>query len=517
MPVPTDTTPVPGAVASELTAPRVRYSGGSIIAEGGVVYKSGESTVRAERLEVNTETGQITAVGDVLVEKLTQTRVREHTPKSLPKRSHMEGVLETLRGQNFAYNIKTRQGNVDNADLRLENFALSTQHIVINGQRYEAHNVILRPGALTEADEKIYGKPPFSLRAKKVVVDMAGAKRTGAQSVSDPAAPGSAASGGTTPAAAGMRVAATGAGLYYHNTKILPVPSYILQQATSGAGGRDNSAFRLTPQLSFNGTDGALLTTTVRFPISKDPLGPSLVGDLGLSAKIGVRGGGTLTYPTKAGNFMLRGRKNDIVTTQLTSRIVLDRTPEVIYASPAMKLFDLPGHQTAKFGMDLGMGHFDERIVGGGGTGDVSANRTTVSVVATTRSEEHDGPYVELFALGSKYSNTSTNYRTKGFEVGYYGNVTKRVRGLFSYRSTDVDGATPFRFDLIEIARELRTTFDVSLTPRYIVPIDLRYDLDRNQLRDTRFGLLRNYKTFAYGLTYQTARRELKLEIRQGF
>jgi hypothetical protein len=91
------------------------------------------------------------------------------------------------------------------------------------------------------------------------------------------------------------------------------------------------------------------------------------------------------------------------------------------------------------------------------------------------------------------------------------------VRGLFSYRATDVRGSTPFRFDRIEIARELRTTFDISLSPRYIVPIDLRYDIDLRRLRDERFGILRNYKTFAYGLTYQTARHELRLDFRQGF
>ena len=49
------------------------------------------------------------------------------------------------------------------------------------------------------------------------------------------------------------------------------------------------------------------------------------------------------------------------------------------------------------------------------------------------------------------------------------------------------------------------------------MPIDLRYDLDRKEFRDKSIGLLRSYKAFAYGMSYQAARRELKFEFRSGF
>lgn len=503
--------------SSQLTAPRVRYSGSSIIAEGGVVYQSGESTVRAQRLQIDTATGDITAIGEVMVERLTQSQRRLMTPKDLPKRTTTEPFLETLRGENLTYNARTRRSKVDKAELRLSNFSLNTANIIINGQRYEARDVILRPGALTEAEEKIYGRPPFSLRADLVTVE-SGVKGGGATEISDSASPGSPGAGGRSQTASrgSVRVAAKGAALYYKNTKILPVPSYALRQATAGAGSRDDAAYQLTPRFSFNSTDRLLLTTKLRFPISKDPLGPAVLADLGLSARIGVRGGATLQYPTQFGSFTLRGRKNDIVTTQLTNRIVLDRLPEVIYSLPTVPLLNLPGGRRARLDIDLGTGRFNERTVGGGG-GEIRANRSALNLVATTRSNDKDGPYVELFAATSRYSNFAPHYRTTGYEVGYYGSITKRVRGLFSYRATDVNGSTPFRFDRVEIARELRSTFDVMVTPRWLIPVDLRYDLDQGRLRDERFGLLRNYKSFAYGVTYQTARRELKLEVRQGF
>ncbi|HEX8551173.1 MAG TPA: hypothetical protein VF681_06410 [Abditibacteriaceae bacterium] len=495
----------------------MRYLGGRIIGEGGIVYESGAGTVRAERVEIDTVSGQLTAFGTVSVERLTETDRREITPKGLPKRSRRETVLETLRGENFVYNARTQQGSLDKAELRLSGFALSTDSLVINGRRYVARNVVIRPGALSTEEEKIYGRAPFSLRAKTVTVDIGGRSSETVAINSNAATPGSAASGGNSQDRGPARIVASGAALFYKNTKLLPVPSYILRQATAGSGTREDAPYRLTPRLSLNSTDKFLLTTTLRLPLSKDPLGPAVMADLGLSARIGVRGGATLTYPTRFGSFLLRGRKNDIITTQLTNRIVLDRTPEVIFSTPGATLFNLPGGQKARFGLNFGTGRFSERTIGGSG-GQVESNRSTVDAILTTRSEERDGPYVELFALASRYSKfRNNNYRTTGFEVGYYGNITNRVRGLFSYRATDVKGSTPFRFDRVEIARELRTTFDISLTPRYIVPIDLRYDLDLGKLRDERFGLLRNYKTFAYGVTYQTARRELKLEFRQGF
>ena len=91
------------------------------------------------------------------------------------------------------------------------------------------------------------------------------------------------------------------------------------------------------------------------------------------------------------------------------------------------------------------------------------------------------------------------------------------MRGVVSYSNTSIKGRTPFRFDKVDIKEELRSTFDIAITPRYLIPIDLRFDLGQNRFREERFGILRNYKTFAYGLTYSTAREELRFEVRQGF
>jgi hypothetical protein len=63
----------------------------------------------------------------------------------------------------------------------------------------------------------------------------------------------------------------------------------------------------------------------------------------------------------------------------------------------------------------------------------------------------------------------------------------------------------------------VRATFDFQYKPRYAIPLEFRYDIDRKDLRDASFGLLRTYKAFAYGMTYNTARSNLNFELRTGF
>lgn len=161
-------------------------------------------------------------------------------------------------------------------------------------------------------------------------------------------------------------------------------------------------------------------------------------------------------------------------------------------------------------------GKYRERIIGSSASA-VNSSRVQHSIGLTTRIDDSDGPYLDVFRTSSRYSATADRYINTGLEVGYAGQILPRVRGLFSFRSIDLKGDTPFRFDEVEIPREFRSTFDVQLSSRYLVPIDLRYDLDRKEFRDKSIGLLRSYKTFAYGLSYQAARREFKLEFRSGF
>ena len=493
---------------SRLLADRVRYDGDSIIAEGTagrpVRFESGTTNLQAQRIQIDMTTRAVQASGAVVVEnmrEIEQTELFQRPPNVGQIYNHRftnrkfriptETVTETLRGSDFSFNWGTRQGRLDHAVVQLAGFSVSANSLIVNGQRYTVHDVLLRPGGLTEAERKIYGTPPPNLRARSVTVVTGDTGRL-------------------------SRVIVKGAGLYWNNTRILPVPSYIFSAVGRRGSGRNTQTFSLIPRLSFNSADRVLVTTRVGFPLSKNPEQLSLLADLGLSARVGFRGGLGLESRTNLGDLSLRLRRSDIVVTQLTNRIQLNRVPELEYRSPALPLLRLPGQRWAGLMFDAGIGRFSERLTGSR-SGTVNSTRRQVGIVLSTRVAQVQGPYLDLFARAANYSRFGFDYRNRGFEVGYDGNVTPRIRGLFSYRSTALSGQTPFRFDAVEIARELRTTFDVQLSPRYIVPLDLRYDMELRQLRERKIGILRSFKTFAYGLSYDSAQGGLGFEVRSGF
>ena len=348
--------------------------------------------------------------------------------------------------------------------------------------------MILRPGGLSDEEIKIYGTPPFSLHARQVTavpVERNGQTRS--------------------------RVTLRGGGLYFRGTRILPVPTYSF---FPGGGTSDAGEPRLTPGVSLNSADRFLVTTRLVFPINKtEPERLNASADIGLSARVGLRGGVGLNSATDIGRFALNFRRSDVVSTQLTNRIELDRKPELTYRSPAFLQFGVAG-QRAGLAFDGSLGDFTERFIGDDRS--FSSTRARARLLFSTRLDPGPGAFLRLFSVYSTYGEAGT-YRNNGAEIGYDGPLLNRLSGQISVRLTDVKGDTPFRFDRVEIRRELRATVDYQLSPRYILPLDLRYDLQRGRFRDETFGILRSYKTFAYGVTYQTARRDLRLEIREGF
>ncbi len=521
------------AGATRLYADIVRYEGGLIVAESrsgqGVRLEGPQARIYADGIELNVANRTVRARGRVRVERTRQVERNDLLPvrrrQILGRRR--ESLTETLRGEDFQYSFATRQGTLDRAQLQLNGFDVQTTKLLINGRKYTASDVILRPGGLSDADRKIYGTPPFSIRARTITVESLDASRPANRSTarSDANASGPESGGGTVRVQSrgdGPQVVVKGGALFYKNTRLVPVPSYVFRSL--GGGSRDQGPFSLTPRLAVNSTDGLLLTTRVRFPLSKDAAGLGLNADIGASTRVGFRGGLSLEAPTGIGTFLLNGRVNDIVTTQLTNRILLNRQPQLSFSSRLLPLFRLPGGHQAGLRFTGDLGRFAERGIDLNNDGNnrsndgrVSDTRRQAGVRFTTRANELDGPYLDLFARVARYGQQNRSYRNLGYEMGYAGSLGKRVRGQFSFRSTSLSGQTPFRFDRVEIARELRTTFDIELSPRYLLPVDLRYDLSQKRLRDQRFGLLRSYKTFAYGFTYQTARRELQFELRSGF
>jgi hypothetical protein len=507
---------------AKLYAPRIYYDRGTIVAEGDdatpVRLESNDARIFAKRVVLDTQAKTVKAEGHVRVEReVLAKRFNAFQPRNskAPKFSS-EKITETLQGDNFEYNFGTKQGSLDHTSVRLSNFNITAEQLIINGQKYIAHNVVIRPGGLSPEELKIYGTPPFSLHAREVVIDKtrpAPPPKTVGDTVKSDA---SEANVEFMP-----RVEVKSASLYFRGLRLMPVPSALLNRS---GGPRDEQTYQLTPRIFFNNTDGILVTTRLQFPIirpsarqsgNSQPTTLDLTADVGLSTRVGFRGGLELLSQSRFGDLSLSERINDVVSSQLTNRIELDRLPELEYRPPSLKLFKLPGSHVAGLQFGFLAGNYRENFTTSART--VEDTKLQGQVRFTTRLANKQGPYLDLFARSALYGDYKDNLNTQGFEIGYVGRLTSRINGQFSFSAQNVNGSTPFRFDRVEIRRELRTTFDVMLTPRWLVPIDLRYDLDRRTFRDKSFGLLRNYKTFAYGVVYQSARQELRLEIRQGF
>lgn len=477
--------------ASRLTAARVAYEGGTIIAQGDenspAVFQSALGRLEARELRLDTLAQTVEGKGQVRLERETQAERRELRSNRLERLSRREFTTQSFQGQNLRFDFKTRRGTLDGAVLRSD-VDLRADRLEINGERYTARGVVVRPGGLSDEELKIYGTPPLSLRAREVNV------------LRDPRS-------------GKFSISARSAGLYFGKTRLLPLPSALLRR-----GSGNNSDFRITPGISFNSTDRFLITTRIGFPLAADPRQLALDVNLGLSQRIGFRGGATLSSTQKFGDVRLTAQRRDIVTTQLTNRLEVDRKPELSFQSPAFATFSRRGLGRAGFSVDGSYGNFTERSTDqDNGSGSISSNRLQARLLFSTRLDPRNGPFLRAFASTAHYPRASTSYDSTGVELGFAGRLGRRVNGEVSLRLTSVQGQTPFRFDLIEIPRELRTTFDVELTPRYLLPFDLRYDLNQSKVRDASFGLLRSYKVFAYGVVYQTTRRDLRLELRSAF
>ena len=468
----------------------MNFQGTTVIASGTpefpVTFRSAAGLITAQNVRIDTQTQQLQASGTVQFERERVVQRKNLRPRRLNPTYQSETFRETAFGNNLIYDFKTGIGTLDTAKLQLATLTIAVEALEINGKSYRARNVVLRPGGLTDEELKIYGTPPFTLRAREITATPV--ERNGVER---------------------QRVTLRGGSLYFKSTRILPVPSYSFYP-----GGGSGEGPRIIPGLSFNSGDRVLVTANFDFPIDKlNPDRLKATTDVGFSARVGFRGGAGVAASVPAGNFALNLRKNDVISTQLTNRIELDRRPEFTYSSPSFLEFNL-GKQRAGFAFDASLGDFSESLLGDDRR--VSSTRSVARLVFTTRLQPGPGAFLRLFSSHSKYG-AGGSYRNNGIELGYSGQLLKRLNGQISIRQTDLSGQTPFRFDRVEIARELRATVDYQLSPRYIVPLDVRYDLQRSRFRDQTFGLLRSYKTFAYGVTYQTARRDLRLEIRRGF
>ncbi len=116
---------------------------GRIVADGNVLIVSGQDRLRADRVLVNVDTGDLHAIGNVVLER--------------------DG--ETLRAEQLHYNTRTRVSSLDAPEVEADPFRISAESI----SRSEDESIALEGTRLTTC-ERGHDHPHYHVRARSLQV-----------------------------------------------------------------------------------------------------------------------------------------------------------------------------------------------------------------------------------------------------------------------------------------------------------------------------------------------------------
>jgi lipopolysaccharide assembly outer membrane protein LptD (OstA) len=389
-----------------------------------------------------------------------------------------KGQSRSITGAALRYDFEQQRGTLDSAQIAVEQLTFRGDQIEV---QMRDDTIGVRSALLTLCQQP---HPHFSLRAKEIKVTLQ------------------------------EEATVRGVSFFWGRRKLFTLPSYTFSlPGASQAPKRRNHL----PSPSYNSRDGLFLRSSYSFPLSVSPSQPiqGLFGnvDLGYSMRRGLRGGPSLMYRTSLPlpspgekatvTLELKEKWRDGVHDHLDSRLLVDRRPELELRAHPFTVVP----KRLVFEAIAAAGKYHEFPSG------ISSSREHIAFEFDTRAPGSNSVvYGRLSAQKSWYSNSEM--RAVRLEVGLQGRVGRQAKGRISYQTTDIKGFTPFEFDEIQIPQEIRTTLDLRLDRNWIIPIDLRYDLDRNRFRDKQFGLVRTLDCVGYGLSYDAARKEVKLEFR---
>ncbi|MCS6861133.1 MAG: hypothetical protein NZT92_12525 [Abditibacteriales bacterium] len=453
-------------------------------------FESGENYLRGSgnahlTVEYQDENQNVDLYADTI---LVKERILEAQNNIRLTHRDDKGQTRELTGTALRYDLDQRRGTLDNAQIVVEPLTFRSEQIQV---QMRDKNLSMSSVLLTTCSRE---NPHFSLRARMIDV--------------------------TLEEAANMH----GVSLFWGKRKLFTFPRATFLMP--GAAKEPRRRRQLMPTPSLNNNDGLLLRLGYTLPLTPEAPGvrQGLFAnvDVGYSTRRGFRGGPSLVYRTtfaapalsrnapptreKVGLFItLKAKEKDGIEDHFNSRLLVDRRPELeVRAQPfplTMSRLRLLVDAVAAVG--------DYREFPSG----VSSARQYLALNLDTRAPGVTSPfYARLFAEKRDYDDR--DMRVLGLEVGVQGMIPRYAKGRLSYVTTNIHGSTPFEFDQILIPQELRADVDLRLNRHWMLPLDLRYDLDRQRFRNKRLGILRTLDCVAYGISYDSARQEIKLEFR---
>ena len=225
--------------------------------------------------------------------------------------------------------------------------------------------------------------------------------------------------------------------------------------------------------------------------------------DLVLSSNRGPRGTVSLFRESQDGRAGIRLSRRAGVPDEVFASLTLDRLPEV-FASQRWTLSDAANLSLTA---DLTGGSYRERPSG------QKASRDDIAIgLRRTLGEGDHGAYGGLRYRKSWYSDDS-RFEVLETELGLRSQPDRRAFGELAFIHRAPHGATPFEFDDVDIANELRARVEFDLGRRWAIGGTVRYDTAASDVMDQTVSLTHKAHCLAYTIKWGQLTDDFGLNI----
>ncbi|HEY3397176.1 MAG TPA: hypothetical protein VGM19_05885 [Armatimonadota bacterium] len=262
-------------------------------------------------------------------------------------------------------------------------------------------------------------------------------------------------------------------------------------------GGRREEALRL-PTPTYSARDGLVL-----------PYGFRATGEQGafqttLGLRLTARRGITFLSDTSLtrANWVAEGwvSRMEDVHTRLAGNLVYDRLPEFTFTR-----YQYSPRQPQGWKLGLGVGNFYERDQHVNGVPEVHRYRGLAGAGYEWNGQQKlagVGHWAEVWGAQTIYSK-GEHYLDASVDVGAGRRFSSSLHGTLDLIHHFTSGATPFQFDRVDIATEVRPAVDLRLTRSWQVAGWGRYDAEDGLLRDYYVALSKRMHTLTWSVYYR--------------
>jgi len=225
--------------------------------------------------------------------------------------------------------------------------------------------------------------------------------------------------------------------------------------------------------------------------------------DVRLTARRGVRGTLDVYREDPVSRTGLRLDRQADVPDHLVPRLTIDRTPEL----SGLRKWALAGGQGVGVEAAAAIGAYRESP-----SGRKATRENLVIGIHRTLAEAQHGVFGGVAYRRSWYSSGS-QFSVWETQVGVRSRPKGSVAGEATFIHRAQHGVTPFEFDDVDIANELRCRAEVEVSRRWRVGATVRYDTQRAEVRDETIALTNKAHCLEYTVKWHRLTGDVGLGV----